>query len=145
VFTGILRGLRARAVAKLPLHLRNGSRGEDLAYHHLCGNGYVIVARNYRPRIGKGEIDLIGWDADRLAFIEVKTRESEQFGAPERAVDPRKRGFLVRAAREYVRRAGVDPARMRFDVVSVVLGETAPLIRLEKNAFSERSLYRRRR
>ena len=98
----------------------SGRRGEDLAHRYLRRRGIVIVARNYRPSSGAGEIDLIGWDGDRLAFIEVKSRASEAFGAPDRAVDEEKQRFLERAARDYARRAGVDWDRARFDIVSVV-------------------------
>ena len=51
-----------------------------------------MVARNYRARSGAGEIDLVAWDGDALAFVEVKTRSSEEYGAPEAAVDALKLG-----------------------------------------------------
>ena len=138
----LLDRLRGLAYRRLPVHLRDARRGEDLAYHRLTKMGYRIVARNYRSRTSKGETDLIGWDGDHLAFIEVKTRASENFGRPEEAVGSAKRGHLVRAARDYVRRAGVDPNRMRFDIVSVVLGEGEPEIRLLKGAFVDRDARR---
>jgi putative endonuclease len=140
VFKAFLRRLRARADERLPAHLRDARRGEDLAYEYLCRLGYRIVARNFRARAGKGEIDLVGWDGDRLAFVEVKTRASEEYGAPDRAVGSDKRRFLVRTANEYARRANADPACMRFDVVSVVLEAGQPRISLEKNAFSARAV-----
>ena len=141
----LLRVLRSRADRPLAAHLRAARRGEDLAYQFLRRLGYVIVARNYRARAARGEIDLIGWDNDRLAFIEVKTRASEEFGAPGRAVDHAKRRHLVRTAEEFARRSGADPARMRFDVVSVVLGEKPPEVRIEKDVFSACSLRGRAR
>jgi putative endonuclease len=45
-----------------------GRRGEDLAHRFLRREGFTIVARNYRPRAGGGEIDLIAWEKDQLAF-----------------------------------------------------------------------------
>jgi putative endonuclease len=140
----LLERLRAAADRRLPQHLRDARRGEDLAYQYLKRLGYKIVARNYRMRRGRGEIDLIGWDGDRLACVEVKTRASAEFGAPDRAVDREKRDHLIQAAREYARRAGVDEARVRFDIVSVILG-AAPSVQLEKDAFSRRSHLPRRR
>ena len=65
--------LRACAERALPQHLRDARRGEDLAYDHLRRLGYTFVARNYRPRHGRQELDLVAWDAERLAIIEVKT------------------------------------------------------------------------
>lgn len=137
LFRFLLGRLRAAADRHLPQHQRDGRRGEQIAYEYLRGLGYKIVARNYRPRRGRGEIDLIGWDQDRLAFIEVKTRRDENFGRPDQAVDRRKRRLLIRAAREYGRRAGIEPARERFDVVSIVL-ENPLRIDLYQGAFTAR-------
>jgi putative endonuclease len=95
--------------------------GEDYAHRYLRGRGCTIVARNYRTRSGGGEIDLVAWHGGTLAFVEVKTRSSEEFGAPESAVDLEKRLRLQSAAREYARQAGVDWSGTRFDIVSVVL------------------------
>ena len=136
--------LRARAERSLPRHLRDARRGEDLAYDHLRRLGYTVVARNYRPRHGRQELDLVAWDAERLAIIEVKTRASEEFGRPERAVGQEKRRHLIRAAKEYARRANIDFGRVRFDVVSVLLGGE-PRIELYKGAFTSGSMKKRRR
>jgi putative endonuclease len=99
----------------------HGRMGEDLAHRYLRRRGYTVVARNYRPRSGPGEIDLVAWHGDRLVFVEVKTRASVEFGTPDRAVDEDKRVALERAAREYARRANVGWEKTRFDIVSVVL------------------------
>ena len=80
-----------------------------------------MVARNYRALGGAGEIDLVAWEGDALVFVEVKTRASEEHGAPEAAVDAEKRIAIERTAREYARRSGVEWNRTRFDIVSVVL------------------------
>ena len=99
----------------------SGRRAEDLAHRFLRRRGMLIVARNYRPPFGGGEIDLIGWDGAKLAIVEVKSRATAGFGGPERAVDEDKERFLERAAHDYARRAGVDWNCVRFDIVSVVL------------------------
>jgi putative endonuclease len=130
--------LRRRADRHLPEHLRDARRGEDLAYAHVRGLGYQIVARNYRPRNQSGEIDLLGWDGDQLAVVEVKTRAGRAFGDPQRAVDMVKRQRLIRAARDYARRAGLTIDQLRFDVVSVLLDADPPTIELFKDAFSPR-------
>jgi len=120
-----------------PLDLASGRRAEDLAHRFLRRRGMVIVARNYRPPFGGGEIDLIGWDRDRLAFVEVKSRASAEFGAPERAVDEEKQRFLERAGRDYARRAGVDWSLARFDIVSVIFSDPPRLV-LFADAFAPR-------
>lgn len=101
----------------------HGRMGEDLAYRYLREHGCTLVARNYRARAGYGEIDLVAWHREMLVFIEVKTRSTEQFGTPDRAVDEDKRTALERTAREYARRANVGWERTRFDIVSVLLGK----------------------
>src|SRR5262245_15457550 len=103
-----------------PSDQASGRRAEDLAHRFLRRRSMLIVARNYRPPSGGGEIDLIGWDGDQLAFVEVKSRKSDDFGPPENAVDREKQRFLERSARDYARRAGVDWNCVRFDIVSVV-------------------------
>jgi putative endonuclease len=137
MFRFLLARLRATADRRLPQHLRDARRGEQMAYEYLRKSGYKIVARNYRPRHGRGEVDLVGWNEERLAFIEVKARRNEDFGRPDQAVDQDKRWRLIRVAREYARRAGVEPERIRFDVVSIVW-ETPPRIELYKGAFTVR-------
>jgi Holliday junction resolvase-like predicted endonuclease len=40
----------------------------------LTGICDVFVVKNYIPRGAKGEIDLVGYDGETLAVIEVRTR-----------------------------------------------------------------------
>jgi putative endonuclease len=101
----------------------SGRRSEDLAHRFLRKQGYKIVARNYRMPGGEAELDLIGWEGDTLAIVEVKSRASTDFGPPERAVDSEKLRRLQRAARLYARRAEVPMERVRFDLVTVVLSD----------------------
>ena len=116
-------------------YARNHGRiGEDLAHRFLRARGCIVVARNFRMLSGSGEIDLVAWDGGKLAFIEVKTRGSEEFGRPESAVDAEKRARLERAARDYLRRAGIPWRDARFDIVSIVL-EKPPRIEWLRDAF----------
>ncbi len=130
--------LRHRARRKsLPVEAVNGRRGEDLAHRLLRRRGFTVVARNYRPPSGGGEIDLIAYDGATLVFVEVKTRATADFGAPEEAVDQEKRTFLERAARDYARRREVNWNEVRFDVVNIILGQP-PRVELRKDAFPRR-------
>ena len=101
-----------------PRHQRTGTRGEEDAYFYLRKLGYAIVARNFRSPRCRGEIDLIGWDADVLCFIEVKTRTSHDVKTAEAAVDRHKRREVAQVAREY-RRQLPPSCQGRFDLVSV--------------------------
>jgi putative endonuclease len=86
-------------------HLVTGQRGEDAAYFYLRQTGYTIVARNWRSRRRKGEIDLVGWEGETLCFIEVKTRSTRDVKPAEAAVDRNKQRELRAMAREYVWRS----------------------------------------
>jgi putative endonuclease len=122
---------------RAPIDMARGRRGEDLAHRFLRRQGYTIVARNFRPRNGAGEIDLVAWESDYLVFVEVKSRATDEFGTPDRAVDPEKQLHLERAAREYARRAEVDWECVRFDIVSILLTEP-PEVELLRDAFRPR-------
>lgn len=129
---------------------RTGVRGETFAYWYLRRLGYVVVRRNYRVPHRRGEIDLIGWDGDVLAFVEVKTRTTPTGGPPERGVDVGQRQELLAMARDYVARlarrspqgqassqeGAADEVRCRFDVLSIeAKAGAAPVVRLHKGAF----------
>ncbi len=114
-----------------------GRRAEDLIHRYVQQRGMTVVARNYRPPSGGGEIDLIARDGDRLVFIEVKARSTDEFGPPEQAVDPEKQRLVERAARNYVRRSDADWSLVRFDIASVILSDP-PRIDYFADAFGPR-------
>lgn len=111
----------ADALRRRSLAADHGRMGEDLAHRYLRNRGCTVVARNYRPPSGNGEIDLVVRHGEKLVFVEVKTRDTAEFGEPGRAVDAEKRQHLARAARDYARRAGVEWPQVRFDIVAVIL------------------------
>ena len=115
-----------------------GARGEDLAHRFLQSKGMVVVARNYRMASGAGELDLIAWERETLVFVEVKSRQTGEYGSPDRAIGPDKQNSLLRAAREYARHAGVQWDRVRFDVVTVIFS-APPKIEHQRDALSTRS------
>ena len=109
---------------------KTGRSGEDAAVQYLKQQGYTILERNYRLRIG--EVDIIARDKEYLVFLEVKTRRSKQFGSPFEAVDIRKQRQIVKVAAAYVQGKEIP---VRFDAVAVHLN--GPNVRVEvlKNAF----------
>ena len=126
---------RVLPVDPRPGHQRTGTHGEEDAYFHLRQLGYVMVARNFRSPRCRGEIDLIGWDADVLCFIEVKTRTSRDVKTAEAAVDRHKRRELAKVAREYLRL--LPPlCQWRIDIVSVYYEhlKSRPQIEVFRNA-----------
>ena len=111
-----------------------GRRGEDLAHRFLRRQGFVIVARNYRLASGDAEADLIAWEGGNLVVVEVKSRESGDYGPPERAIGAEKHRHMLRVAREYARKTDTPFGLVRFDVVTVVMGKP-PEIGLIRNAW----------
>ena len=94
-----------------PAHQRTGRKGEEGAYFWLRRLGYLMVARNFRTALHRGEIDLVAWKDDVLCFIEVKTRTSRDVKPAGAAVDRDKQRELMRVAGDYrhlpLRRSGV--------------------------------------
>ena len=119
---------------------QEGMRGETYAYWYLRCAGYVFIARNFSPRAAKGEIDLIGYDGETLAFVEVRTRtvrEGDLSGLPELSVTTDKQRNVVRTALRFLGERHVKECPCRFDVVAIDnrMGKP-PELRLHKDAFS---------
>ena len=119
---------------------QEGIRGETYAYWYLRCAGYVFIARNFSPRGAKGEIDLIGYDGETLAFVEVRTRtvrDGELSGLPELSVTTDKQRLVVRTALRFLGERHVKECPCRFDVVAIDnhVG-MPPEVRLHKDAFS---------
>lgn len=116
-------------------HIKLGFSGEEIAAGFLKKNGYKILARNYKSKLG--EIDIIARDKDTLCFIEVKTRSSILFGLPQEAVFKSKQKQISRAALIFLKKNKLFDEKARFDVVSVVYpARGEPEIDLIKDAFS---------
>jgi putative endonuclease len=97
-----------------------GAAGEDAALAAYERRGYHPVARNWRCRAG--ELDLVLTRGDTLVFCEVKTRRGSAFGGGYEAVTWTKRRKLRQLAELFLEASGPGPARVRFDVASVLLG-----------------------
>lgn len=110
-----------------------GRWGEEEAARFLLRLGMKILERNLRTPVG--EIDLIARHGKILVFVEVKTRRSDAFGAPQEAVGPTKQRQIIRTAQWYMgdgRGKGLQP---RFDVIAVRPGPQGATIEHFQNAF----------
>ena len=120
----LVQKLKARFAGQAkPEHLRRGELGERAAKKFLQGQGMKFLAANFRSE--RGEIDLIFRDGDCLAFVEVKTRSSEDWTRPAAAVDARKRRLLSQTALDYLKLLKHPPVKFRFDIVEVLLADGA--------------------
>jgi putative endonuclease len=110
-----------------------GRKSEILGIEFLRSLGYRVVASSYRTQ--DGEVDVIAWDGDVLAFIEVKSRSV--VASPEDAVGPRKRQRIIRAAKTYIAKRRLYDKPCRFDILSVTRPRGAsPQFRLLRDAFA---------
>lgn len=116
-----------------------GKSGEDTALNFLKENGYKILVKNYKTKLG--EVDIIAYDKDTLCFIEVKTRGSLRFGSPQEAVSHFKQRQISKVALQFLKRNNLLNKKARFDVVSVIYAEDKPAFDLIKNAFELEERY----
>ena len=113
-------------------HNELGKLGEEIAVHYLIGKGYEIVERNWH-NIHK-EIDIIAKKGQELVVVEVKTRQSDEFGEPDKAVTRQKQSRLISAANAYIVKNKLDVST-RFDIISIVFREDNPNIEHIEDAF----------
>jgi putative endonuclease len=127
-----------------------GRRGEALVRDHFRALGFTPIAHNHRTRYG--EIDLVAFDGDTLAFVEVKTRRirARRLATPNMRNPPsairrygeqtlgwpatRQRRRLRRLALAWLHNCGrtrPSARNIRFDVVRVLIGEDDQPLRIE--------------
>lgn len=94
-----------------------GKTGEEKAVEFLKNNGYKIIERNYRTKIG--EIDIIAKHKKEIVFIEVKTRSSDDFGMPEESVNERKLKRIEKVAEIYLKSKKIN-LPYRFEVLTIL-------------------------
>ena len=66
----------------------------------LQKEGFNLLKTNWRFQ--KAEVDIIAQDNNFLVFLEVKTRGSRKFGAPEDDIDKKKIALYKDAAEGYL-------------------------------------------
>ena len=94
-------------------HIALGEHGESLAVGALEREGYAVLARRYRTRLG--EIDIIA--------------------RPDEQITVRKQRRIVAIARVFLARTDVRAEACRFDVVSVSMDDGRPRVEIIRNAF----------
>lgn len=114
---------------------RVGQRAEELAAGFLSKQGWEILERNFRRRLG--ELDLVARREGVLVIVEVRTRADTRYGTAAASVDRRKQQRIVRAAQQLLQRHR-ELARLpvRFDVIVVTDPDgAAPAIEWIRHAF----------
>ncbi len=114
-----------------------GLKGERVAERWLTVHGWEIAERRFRN--GRRDIDLVATRSEQagrtVAFVEVKTRGSADFGGPVSAVNWRKQRELCRSAKVWMSRFQKPGDTFRFDVIGVILGSERVRVHHIENAF----------
>ena len=95
---------------------RLGQWGEQLVAEHLRRQGWTVVTRNFRCRMG--ELDIVAKNDQYIIFVEVKLRKDDRFGSACEAVTPSKQRKLRITAQFYL---VSHPTQLqpRFDVIEI--------------------------
>ncbi len=110
-----------------------GTAGEDAAAAWYTRQGYEVVARNWRCRLG--ELDLVARRGRTVVFCEVKTRRTDAFGDPAEAVRYAKQARLKRLAAMWLGQRRPGSVDIRFDVLSVIVRRGRTYVRHIPDAF----------
>ena len=103
-----------------------GSRGESFTVRYLEIRGFTIMDRNWR--IKEGEIDIVALSPENeIAFVEVKTRSTYDYGDPLEAISSEKLHRLQRLALAWLATHQRLGNLYRIDVAGVLLGRSGEL------------------
>jgi putative endonuclease len=111
---------------------RLGRHGEQLASEHLIRRGFRIIERNYRTRWG--ELDIVAYDGETLAFCEVKSRRLRPGeGHAFEALRALKRSRVRKMAGSWLIERTDRPYAevLRFDAIGVTFDPSGKLVSIE--------------
>ena len=98
---------------------RLGTWGEEQANRFLQDCGYEILTTNYR--CSHGEVDIVAQEGEELVFVEVRTRHTDSFVAPEESLSGAKVSRLVATCQDYLENKAQTDAAWRIDLVCVYI------------------------
>lgn len=106
------------------LHVEIGLSGESRAVLFLREQGYSVIRRNFKFRC-ISEIDIIATKGELLVFVEVRTKQSDNFCHPVYSLNPKKIKSLKTGARAFLCQ---NPCicknyTFRFDLITICNGE----------------------
>ena len=112
-----------------------GKKGELLAQEHIRKQGYTLLEKNFRCKLG--EIDLIAKDRHMVVFLEVRTKTSTAYGPAYNSVTPHKQRQVKRVALFYIAQHNLVNTQFRFDVIGITLNQESGEYQLDQiqNAF----------
>lgn len=95
-----------------------GNLYEDIAADYLKDNGFEILERNYKCKIG--EIDIIALKDNIIRFIEIKYRKNSDYGYPIQAISKKKQIKIMKTAQWFIAERKIsEDFGCSFDVISI--------------------------
>ena len=98
-------------------NVNKGKMGEGISVEYLKRLKYKILDTNYRCKIG--EIDIVAKDRSTIVFVEVKTRQNNEYGHPSESVTYHKQKKISKVALYYLQSHKLFDYNVRFDVVEI--------------------------
>ena len=102
-----------------------GRKGEDLACIFLNEKGFEIIKRNYRFQ-RDGEIDIVVKKDNLIVFVEVKSRNTPDYGGALYSISNRKKRTLRKIASHFLSAHPQYHSKnfiYRFDLISIFNGK----------------------
>lgn len=108
-----------------------GNQAEQLAEQYLTEQGYTILERNWR--CSSGEIDIVAYTGHTIIIVEVRSRSvnSLSYGSPMESITARKIKQVRETATVYLHRTSKSNARIRFDVIGIILNPDGSAERMD--------------
>ncbi len=104
---------------------RDGTGYERLAARFMERQGFKVLQRNFRCRLG--ELDLVCESAMRVVFVEVRYRSRGDYGGAAASVTRAKQRRLIKAAQAYLQKhPRLRRHSCRFDVLAMTPAAAAP-------------------
>lgn len=114
---------------------RFGKESEQLVADYLSNQGFKILELNYKKFFG--EIDIIAYKKDLIAFVEVKARKNSKISLHS-LILPSKQKKIIKVAMSYMGSHNIDEKICRFDVALLhLIDGKAPELTYIPNAFSQ--------
>ena len=96
-------------------------RAERAAARYLKRQGYRILARNLRTRLG--EIDIVARHEGWLVVVEVRSRQADAQVTPRDTLTRKKRQKLIKLTEQLRKQHRLERLPVRVDLVEVALDE----------------------
>ncbi len=117
-----------------------GQHFEQMAADYLCRHGLLLIEKNFLTRAG--ELDLIMKEHNTYVFVEVKYRNSQNYGHAAESVTKQKQLRLIKTANWWMLKQGLntDTTDFRFDVIAIhggAIHDDSHHVEWIKNAITE--------